>query len=151
VSVTVERVPPDAPEAADLVGRAEAELAQNYAPEHRHGLAVGALLAQRARFYLARVDGEALGCAGYVVFAPGDAELKRMFVAPGARGLGLAKRLLETIEREAASEGVARLYLETGTLQTEAIGLYRSAGFSDCGAFGDYADNGVSVFMEKRL
>ena len=151
MNIDIRPTPPDAPEAAALVRQAEAELARNYAPEHRHGLAVAALAAQRARFFVARVAGAPRGCAGYVILAPGQAELKRMFVAPGARGQGLARRLLATIERAAAAEGVTRLHLETGTLQTEAIALYRGAGFTPGGPFGDYQDNGVSIFMEKSL
>ena len=71
---TVERVSPDAAHAAALIAKAEAELAQRYSPEHRHGLAVDALLAQQARFFVIMHDDEAAGCGGYVVFAPGLAE-----------------------------------------------------------------------------
>ena len=52
---------------------------------------------------------------------------------------------------EARREGLCVLRLETGALQPEAIGLYRSAGFVARGPFGDYADSAISVFMEKAL
>ena len=148
---SVERVSPDAPEAAALIGKAEAELALRYPPEHRHGLAVEALLAQDARFFVITHEDEAAGCGGYVMFAPGAAELKRMYVARAHRGHGLARQVLNAIEAAAADEGVGRMYLETGTLQAEAIALYLSAGYRVCGKFGAYEEGPVSVFMEKQL
>ena len=148
---TVERVSPDAAHAAALIAKAEAELAQRYSPEHRHGLAVDALLAQDARFFVITHEDEAAGCGGYVVFAPGVAELKRMYVARAHRGHGLSRQVLRAIEAAAAAEGVRVMHLETGTLQSEALALYLSAGYRVCGKFGAYTDSPVSVFMEKHL
>lgn len=151
MSTGVARVAPNAPEAAGLIGQAEAELALRYPPEHRHGLAVEALVAQEARFFVITHEDEAAGCGGYVVFAPGVAELKRMYVARAHRGHGLSREVLRAIEVAAAAEGVGRMYLETGTLQAEALALYLSAGYRVCGKFGAYEDSPVSVFMEKQL
>ncbi len=148
---TVERVSPDAPHAAALIAKAEAELALRYPPEHRHGLAVDALLSQQARFFVIMHEDEAAGCGGYVVFAPGVAELKRMYVARAHRGHGLSRQVLRAIEGAAAAEGVRVMRLETGTLQSEALALYLSAGYRVCGPFGTYTDSPVSVFMEKHL
>jgi len=83
--------------------------------------------------------------------ATGYGELKRMFVAPAARGLGLGRRLLDRIERQARWEGLDCLRLETGIHQPEALELYRSAGYTPREPFGDYAPDPLSVFMEKRL
>jgi putative acetyltransferase len=74
-----------------------------------------------------------------------------MFVAPEARGLRLGRRLLDCIEEEARGEGLGWLRLETGIHQPEALGLYRSAGFVEREAFGDYRPDPLSVFMEKSL
>ncbi len=144
---------PDTPEAAALIARAEAELAERYPAEHRHGLAVEGLLAQDARFFLATHEDDPAGCGGYVVFAPAAAaaELKRMYVAPRHRGHGIARRILDAIETAAKAEAVTTLYLETGTLQAEAMALYRTAGYRVRGPFGTYQESPVSVFMEKNL
>ena len=131
---------PDTPEAAALIARAEAELAERYPAEHRHGLAVEGLLAQDARFFLATHEDDPAGC-----------ELKRMYVAPRHRGHGIARRILDAIETAAKAEAVTTLYLETGTLQAEAMALYRTAGYRVRGPFGTYQESPVSVFMEKNL
>ena len=98
---------------------------------------------------VARVQGRAVGC-GAIKFHPGaPAELKRMWVAPEARGLGLGRRLLQELERLARDEGVAVVRLETNRALSEAIGLYRGHGFQEVPAFNDepYAHH----WFEKRL
>ena len=72
-----------------------------------------------------------------------------MFVFPEARGLKLGRRLLERIEEEARREGLSCMRLETGIHQPEALGLYRSAGYVEREAFGEYRPDPLSVFMEK--
>jgi len=74
-----------------------------------------------------------------------------MYVAPAARGEGLGRAILARIESEAQREGLRVIRLETGNRQTEALSLYRSAGYVDCGPFGEYQPDPLSRFMEKRL
>jgi putative acetyltransferase len=74
-----------------------------------------------------------------------------MFVSPVARGLKVGRRLLERIEEEARREGLSCMRLETGIHQPEALGLYRSAGYVEREAFGEYSPDSLSVFMEKSL
>jgi putative acetyltransferase len=74
-----------------------------------------------------------------------------MYVAPAARGLGLGRLLMQTLERHAAALGLACIRLETGVKQPEAIGLYRAFGYVETGPFGEYGLDPMSVFMEKRL
>ena len=74
-----------------------------------------------------------------------------MYVDPAARGLGLGRLLLETLERHAAGLALRCVRLETGVRQPEAIGLYRAAGYVETGPFGGYEVDPLSVFMEKRL
>ncbi|MBZ4321567.1 GNAT family N-acetyltransferase [Streptomyces huiliensis] len=62
-------------------------------------------------------------------YADGDAELKRMYVVPAARGRGLARRILALLEEDARAAGRVRMVLETGTEQPEAIALYTSSGY----------------------
>jgi GNAT superfamily N-acetyltransferase len=89
------------------------------------------------RFFVA-CDGDRLvGCAGWRAHGD-DAELKRMYTAPAARGRGVARRLLAAIEESAQADGRKRLILETGDKQPEAIGLYTSAGYRRIDDFGFY-------------
>lgn len=62
-------------------------------------------------------------------YEDGDAEIKRMYVVPEARGRGLARRVLALLEEDARRAGRVRMVLETGTAQPEAIELYQSSGY----------------------
>ena len=98
---------------------------------------------------IARMRAMPVGCGG-LKFHPGaPAELKRMWIAPEARGLGLGRRLLRELEETAQHEGVRVLRLETNRALIEAIALYRSCGFREVAAFNDepYAHH----WFEKRL
>ena len=98
---------------------------------------------------IARRRGRAVGC-GALKFHPGaPAELKRMWVSPDVRGIGLGRQLLEELERLAREEGVEVLHLETNGSLHAAIQLYQSAGFEEVAAFNDepYAHH----WFEKRL
>jgi DNA-binding MarR family transcriptional regulator/GNAT superfamily N-acetyltransferase len=100
-------------------------------------------------FLVATLHGEPAGC-GALKFHPGaPAEVKRMWVAPAVRGLGLGRRLLAELETQAAAYGVRVLRLETNQTLTEAISLYRAAGYREVPAFNDepYAHH----WFEKSL
>ena len=101
------------------------------------------------RFFVAYLDGEPIGC-GAVKHHPGaPAEIKRMWLAPQARGLGLGRRLLATLEACAADTGAAVARIETNGDLTEALALYLSTGWTDVEPFNDepFADR----WLEKRL
>jgi DNA-binding MarR family transcriptional regulator/GNAT superfamily N-acetyltransferase len=88
-------------------------------------------------FLVAVLDGEPAGC-GALKFHPGaPAEVKRMWVSPAVRGLGLGRRLLAELEAQAAGHGVRVLRLETNRTLAEAIALYRAAGYREVAAFND--------------
>ena len=100
-------------------------------------------------FLVATLHGEPVGC-GALKFHPGaPAEIKRMWVAPAVRGLGLGRRLLAELEARAVAQGVRVLRLETNRALTEAISLYRAAGYREVPAFNDepYAHH----WFEKSL
>ncbi|MFE5790967.1 GNAT family N-acetyltransferase [Streptomyces sp. NPDC056503] len=85
-------------------------------------------------------------------YADGDAELKRMYVIPEARGLGLARRILALLEDDARAAGRTRVVLETGTAQPEAIALYTSSGYEPTAAkFGHYRHHDNSRCFAKPL
>ncbi|WIV55564.1 bifunctional helix-turn-helix transcriptional regulator/GNAT family N-acetyltransferase [Amycolatopsis nalaikhensis] len=98
---------------------------------------------------VARLHGEPVGCGALKFHGDAPAELKRMWVARSARGLGLGRRLLSELEAHAAAEGVRTLRLETNRALAEAIGLYRAAGYREVAPFNDehYADH----WFEKHL
>ncbi|MER5444517.1 GNAT family N-acetyltransferase [Streptomyces sp. NPDC002766] len=81
----------------------------------------------------------------------GDAELKRMFVVEAMRGRGVARRILAALEEDARAAGRARMVLETGTKQPEAIALYTSSGYEPCGKFGYYRHYEASRCFGKAL
>jgi putative acetyltransferase len=153
--IVVELVREATDEVRVLVDELEQVLAAEYPPEQRHGLALGAIFTPNLRFFVARLNGAAVGCGG-VTFLTGFAEVKRMYVRDAVRGRGVAPALLARIEREARDAGVALLRLETGTAQHAALRFYEREGFRPCAAFGDYAAMAphaiaTSIFMEKRL
>ncbi|GAB2177522.1 hypothetical protein DLREEDagr8_30800 [Dongia sp. agr-C8] len=79
------------------------------------------------------------------------AEVKRMYVAPAARGRRIGRLILDRLLGHAKERGIGVLRLETGNKQLEALSLYRSVGFASRGPFGDYPDNESSVYMELKL
>jgi DNA-binding MarR family transcriptional regulator/GNAT superfamily N-acetyltransferase len=100
-------------------------------------------------FLLASLHSEPVGCGGLKLNDDAMAEIKRMWVAPSARGLGLGRRLLGVLEQRAAERGTRVIRLETNRNLAEAISLYRSAGYREVPAFNDepYAHH----WFEKTL
>ena len=88
-------------------------------------------------FVVATVRDEPVGCGALKFHGAGPAELKRMWVAPSMRGLGLGRLLLHELERLAVEHGVCVIRLETNRNLTEAIALYRSEGYVDAEPFND--------------
>ncbi|KPC65230.1 bifunctional helix-turn-helix transcriptional regulator/GNAT family N-acetyltransferase [Streptomyces chattanoogensis] len=100
-------------------------------------------------FLVARMHAEPIGCAGLKLPPDAPAEIKRMWVAPHARGLGLGRRFLAELEARAARHGHDVLRLDTNKALGAAIGLYHSCGFQEVPAFNDepYAHH----WFEKRI
>ena len=102
-------------------------------------------------FLVGREHREPVACGGLARYDETTAELRRMYVVPAARGQGLSRRLLTALEAEARRLGYEALRLETGNRQTEAIGLYESAGYAPIARYGPFVDDERSVCFEKRL
>jgi len=98
-----------------------------------------------------RCGGVAAGCGGIKLFGTEYGELKRIYVRPCFRGLGLAKRLIDHLETYTRDRGVSILRLETGIYQTEAIGLYERLGYRRIPPFASYKEDPLSFFFEKQL
>mgnify|MGYP000884389761 CR=1 FL=1 len=109
------------------------------------------VLVPRSAFLIARRNGIAVGCGALRPLKPEIGEIKRMYVTPEARGLGLSRLLLTRLETLAREFGYAWLWLETGTKQPEALGLYASCGFQRRESYGYYKNDPASVCFEKRL
>ena len=153
--VDIEQVTTATRDVRELIGELDQVLAAEYLPEQRHGLPLQALFQPYIRFFVARLNGAAVGCGGVGLFDD-FAEVKRMYVRETVRGGGVAQALLARIETEARAAGFAVLRLETGERQVAALRFYARAGFTPCAVFGDYAAMqppaiATSVFMEKRL
>lgn len=142
---------PDQPALRVMMAAADAHYFSLYPAERNYLLDVAALQRPGIAFYVARVAGEARGFGALVPQAGDWAEIKRMYVDPAARGRGLGTLILGALEAHARRIGVRTLRLETGIKQPAAIALYRAAGFRNRDAFGDYAADPISVFLEKTL
>jgi DNA-binding MarR family transcriptional regulator/GNAT superfamily N-acetyltransferase len=101
------------------------------------------------QFFVVYLHGEAIGCGGVKHHPHAPAEIKRMWLAPQARGLGLGRRLLETLERCARDAGARVAHIETSAVLTEALSLYHSTGWVEVPPFNDepFADH----WLEKQL
>ncbi len=151
----IERVHAPSDDVRVLIDELDAELAGTYLPEQRHGLTLDAIFKPPVRFFVARLDGKAVGCGGVACFDE-FAEIKRMYVRASARGDGVADVIIERLEDEARTAGLRVVRLETGVHQPAAIGFYRRHGFMPCRAFEPYASLPptaikTSYFMEKQL
>ena len=142
---------PGQPEVLALLADGEAYGAALYPAESNHYLPLDALRGSNVLFLVARdATGAAVGTAAIARNADW-AEIKRMWVAPAARGQGLSRRLLAALESHAQAEGIAVIRLETGIHNTEALGLYARTGYLQRDAFAPYGPDPLSIFMEKRL
>jgi DNA-binding MarR family transcriptional regulator/GNAT superfamily N-acetyltransferase len=88
-------------------------------------------------FLVASLHREPVGCGAVKHHEDAPSEIKRMWVAESVRGLGLGRRLLARLETEAIRSGATAARLETNGALTEAIGLYRAAGYREVPAFND--------------
>jgi len=98
---------------------------------------------------LATLRGEPVGCGGLKFHDGEPTEIKRMWVAESARGLGVGRRLLAELEAHAAAYGATAVRLETNRALVEAISLYRSAGFVEIAPYND--EHYAHHWFEKQL
>src|SRR3954468_277794 len=150
--IQVETVDPDDPRARSCVQMYVDELDRRFPGGFDPGRSISAsaheLRPPAGVMLLATLDGEPVGCGAVKFHADGPSEIKRMWIASAARGLGFARRLLSALEQQASrSNRVVRL--ETNAALEEAIRLYRSSGYVEVPPFNDeaYADH----WFEKHL
>ena len=148
-TITIER--PDTPDARALIAELEAYLEPLYPRRSRHGYSVEKLIREAVSFFLIRANGTPAGCGGVQLFGTDYGEIKRMYVRPEFRSLGFARLMLVHLSAYARGRGVGLLRLETGIHQHAAIGLYERAGFQPIPPFGEYKEDPLSRFYEKRI
>ncbi|MEU6992232.1 bifunctional helix-turn-helix transcriptional regulator/GNAT family N-acetyltransferase [Streptomyces sp. NPDC046465] len=152
-TVTLVAVDPDHPDAQSCLRSYFTELQESFDsgfdPAQSLLPDAGGLRPPGGLFLVARVHGEPVGCAGLKLLPGSPAEVKRMWVSPEARGLGLGRRFLAELETLAARHGRTLLRLDTNKALDAAIGLYHSCGFEEVPAFNDepYAHH----WFEKRI
>lgn len=149
--ITISEEDPRHADVRELIAVADALSESLYPPESNHLVDVDALASPDVTFYVARRDGIAVATGALMRHDRELGEVKRMWVEPSVRGLGIGNRILTQIELRARGNGLTRLALETGIHNTEALELYRKAGFVECAPFGDYRPDPLSVFMSKEL
>ena len=150
--LTILEASPDSPEAVALINELDDHLNQLPYPERsRHAYSIDKLVREGVAFFVARYEGKSAACGGIKLFATDYAEVKRMYVRPVYRGLGLGKAMLNHLAQYARERQVSLLRLETGIYQTEAIGLYDGYGFERRPPFGEYEEDPMSVYFEKSI
>jgi DNA-binding MarR family transcriptional regulator/N-acetylglutamate synthase-like GNAT family acetyltransferase len=149
----IDRVDPSSRSARWCVAQYFAELASRFEEGFDPAQSIPAddaeLRPPRGAFLVASVDGEPVACGAVKVIAPGVGSLKRMWVANSVRGLGFGRRMLAALEAQARELGLTTLRLETNRALTEAIALYRSAGYVEVASFN--ADRYADHWFEKEL
>ncbi|TCK25503.1 GNAT family N-acetyltransferase [Pseudonocardia endophytica] len=151
----------DHPHAVALNDEVQAYYARVYGEVDLTRLETAQFLAPRGTYLIGYDDGVPVVSGAWRSLDPaeaggdpvrdGDAEIKRMYVVPAARGLGYARALLAGLERTAVEQGRTRMILETGTAQPDAIALYRSSGYEAIAVFGEHRGDERSRCFAKPL
>ena len=152
--ISIARADLEAEASRKLIQALNEELSGSYpeAGATHFGLAPEEVSGQRGAFLIASMDGAPVGCGAVRLLDEDTGEIKRMFVTPAARGMGLGRRLADALEAEARALGARRLILETGIRQVAAIALYRNCGFEPIPLYGEYClSPGTSVCFGKWL
>jgi GNAT superfamily N-acetyltransferase len=153
-SVRIDVVPYDHPDAVPLIAEVQQEYVVRYGDVDLTPVDPAQFAPPRGLFLVAYLDARPVACGGWRVHDGPDgpeAELKRMYVSPVARGRGVARAVLADLERTAVEAGYPRMVLETGLRQPEAISLYRACGYAEVPKFGYYANEPSAVHLGKIL
>jgi putative acetyltransferase len=136
-----------------LFQRHTADMHADTPPESIHMLPREALECPEIAFFVLREASCPMAMGAVKRIAPGQGEIKSMHVLSEARGRGHSRRMLTALINHARADGMSRLNLETGVQPTfiAARRLYASAGFVECGPFGDYRPDPNSLYMTLPL
>ncbi len=134
----------------EFVGYLDAELAYIDGEEHSFYAQFNTIDAIRYTV-VAYNNGQPVGCGALKEYAPGTMEVKRMYTAPQARGMGVATAILKELEHWAQEMSYEKCVVETGKRQPLAIALYKTNGYLAIANYGQYANVENSVCFEKEL
>jgi putative acetyltransferase len=152
MSITIEQVSPDSTAAVALIRELDEHLDQQpYTASSRHAFSVDKLICEGVAFFVLNYLDQPAACGGVKLIANNYGEVKRMFVRPTYRGLGLGMNILDRLAEHTRANGISVLRLETGIYQKEAIGLYEKYGFERRPPFGEYREDPMSIYFEKVL
>lgn len=142
----------DAEGARALIAALDRELTATYPePGATHFRLEAGEVAGAGALLVASLAGEPVGCGAVRAAGEGVMEIKRMYVDPRWRGLGISGRILDALAARARAEGATRLVLETGARSTAALALYGRRGWVPTEPFGEYVGSPTSVCLELRL
>ncbi|WP_020615455.1 GNAT family N-acetyltransferase [Paenibacillus daejeonensis] len=150
-TIELRDVSANAPHLRELVGELDAYLDTLYPPEEVFRVDLDAPTSEQVSFVVAYADGVAVGCGAIKPLHLDSVELKRFYVRPAYRNVGLAKKILDYLEAAALARGCKILKLEAGLPQVAAMKFYAKNGYYEIERFGEYADCPSSVCMEKIL
>jgi GNAT superfamily N-acetyltransferase len=151
VPFVIEIRPYDDPDVTRMVDEVQAEYVEMYGGPDAAQVDPAEFVPPNGLFMVGRLDGDAVAMGGWRRLSETEAEVKRMYVIRAARRRGLARQILAEVERTAAAAGLARLVLNTGPEQREAIAMYERAGYAPVAPFGHYACHGDAIFYGKEL
>ncbi|MFC7013078.1 GNAT family N-acetyltransferase [Streptomyces viridiviolaceus] len=149
--ITVERVNGHAPDARACLDAYAADLDARFPEGFDKSDLVGAheVSGDAGAFFVAYEEGRPVGCGALRRLEPGVGEIKHVWVHPEARRLGLARRLLDALEAEAAARGLTVVRLDTHAVLTEAQAMYEACGYTEIPAYTDHVY--AAHWFEKRL
>jgi putative acetyltransferase len=156
MTLAIRPTPPDHPQALALIAELDAYLLTVYPPEENYLLDLSGLLEPSVTFLGAWMGDTLVGCGAVRTMAGEPAtggrpygEIKRMFVSPAQRGARIGPRILAALETVLHAQGIDRALMETGEELVQAARMYRANGYVERQSFGEYPDNGASLFLEK--
>jgi putative acetyltransferase len=149
--VTIASAAPTSEAAVALIHELDADLQRRYPGSRLSVMSPTDLSAPHITFLVASVETAVAGCGAVRLIGPRMGEIKRMYVRPEFRGLGVARAMLVSLEAQARHLGCDVVRLETGSGQPEAMALYASAGYDRIAAFGEHVGREGSRCFEKRF
>ncbi|MGY1700070.1 GNAT family N-acetyltransferase [Geodermatophilus sp. SYSU D00766] len=151
-------VPYDDPVARDLVARVQQEYVDRYGGPDGAAVDPAEFVPPAGLFLVAEVDGRPAGCGAWRRHTDdgddvgaGVVEVKRVYVVPGSRRLGLAQVLVRALEDSARAAGYRSVVLNSGDRQPEALALYEAMGYRPVPGYGIYAEAPGAVFLGRDL
>ena len=147
--IVIRQVDPKQTDVIDLIRRLDEYQESMYPPESNHLDPIDELCKTNVYFLAAYIDSTICGI-GAVKIVNDYGEIKRMYVPEEYRGRGIAKAIVRHLENHLIKKSVLIARLETGIHQHQAINLYKKLGYSEIAPFGEYTEDPLSIFMEKR-